>query len=76
MGDVNHICISEPFCLCVGQKTKWDECACMYVGFARCEHCGAAMKKIDMDTGESVLEHCKLQWVGRTDARGTTWGIP
>lgn len=61
--EVNHVCDSEPWCLCVGGETAWDECCCTYEGFAHCGVCGAAMRKVDVSTGEDVLEHCELQWV-------------
>ncbi len=55
---INHVCESKPWCKCVGGKTKWDECDCTYAGFSRCKNCGATMVKIDISTGEPVLEHC------------------
>lgn len=48
------ICQSEPFCLCVGDVSEWDECDCFAGADKRCVSCGAEMLRIDLDTGEAV----------------------
>lgn len=61
--NVNHVCDRWP-CLCgPGEgNAAWEECACIYVGFARCRACGSPMRKVDVSTGKEVLEHCDLEW--------------
>lgn len=52
------ICDSQPFCLCVGYVNDGDECCCTggVVGCneEHCESCGAALVRIDFETGEAV----------------------
>lgn len=49
MSDTQLICIG-PHCLCAEADT---ECACVGSG-PRCEVCGAAFKRIDIDSGENA----------------------
>jgi len=52
-----RICVSEPFCKCVGYVNEWDECDC-FAGLndKACVACGADLKLIDINTGENIAE--------------------
>lgn len=56
--DTQMVCVSEPFCLCVGKENPWDECCCTgnITGCSRetCEACGAGLVEIYIETGERV----------------------
>jgi hypothetical protein len=58
MSDTQRVCMSQPFCLCVGEVNEWDECCCTgnIVGCSskQCEACGAELELIDFETGEKV----------------------
>lgn len=53
-----RICISRPFCRCVGEINDWDECSCTGgmsgCSETHCERCGAPLEVIDIETGETV----------------------
>jgi hypothetical protein len=49
------ICVSEPFCKCVGDVNEWNECDCFaYLNRKECASCGATMILIDFETGEEI----------------------
>jgi len=52
-----RICVSTPFCNCVGHLNPWDECCCM-AGPERetCVACGSQLVLINLETGERVQE--------------------
>lgn len=50
-----RICISQPFCLCVGAENEWDECDCFAdASGKRCAYCHALLEVIHFATGETV----------------------
>lgn len=56
--DTQRICTSEPFCLCVGKVSPWDECNCTgnMTGRSRsrCENRGSVLIEIDLETGRTI----------------------
>lgn len=51
------ICMSKPYCRCVGAPNEWDECCCTpALGESRttrrCNTCLVPMALIDFETGE------------------------
>ena len=67
MGDrhTQFVCVTKPYCACVGHPTVWDECACRASAFVSvspagdrtvCIACGADMVRIDFETGEPVSQ--------------------